>query len=112
MGVPWRFVYGADQADQVLSGVAVLPLRVWTWISVPAGISASQRTRPQLETVSVSLAFDVNVPFVPAAASRTCTRPGLDVARKTSPVFARTRFVTCSAGKDVTMVHDRSARTR
>ena len=96
----------------MLSGVAVLPLRVCTWISVPGGSSASQRTRPQLETVSVSRALDVNVPRVPGVASRAWTRPGLDVARSTSPVFPWSRLVTCSAGKEVTMVQVRSARTR
>jgi hypothetical protein len=96
----------------VLSGVPVFPLRVWIWISVPGGNSASQRTRPQLETVSVSFAFEVKVPRPPAPGSRTWTFPGLDVARNTSPLRARTRLVSCSAGKDEIIVHDLSGRTR
>src|SRR6185503_10096982 len=78
MGSPSLRAYGADQSDQVLSGVPVFPLRVWTCTSAPAGSDASQARRPQLETVSVSLTFEVNVPRAPAPPSSK-TLPGFDV---------------------------------
>jgi hypothetical protein len=89
----------------------VLPLRVCTSTRVPAGTVASQRTRPQVETVSVSLTFETNVPAAASRASRACRRPGFDVdATIASP--SRPSAVTCSAGSVATIAHDRSSRRR
>ena len=85
MGSPPARLAGADQSVHVESGVAVLPALVWTRTSVPGGAVPSHETRPQLETVSVSLTFETKVPSAASVASKARTRAGFAVTRAASP---------------------------
>ena len=90
----------------------MLPLRVCTCTSPPAGAVASQRTCPHDDTVSVSLTFETNVPRAPAAGSTTWIFPGLAVAMDTLSPGPRKSAVTWSAGKEDSIAHVRSLRMR
>ena len=58
-------------ADQVASGVAVLPVRTETTMVVPVGTSAFQVTAPAFTTTPASNTRDVNVPLAPNGLIRT-----------------------------------------
>src|SRR5206468_10828227 len=70
----------ADQADQVPSGVAVLPLLVSTRMPVPAGRVAVQVAVPQVELLPESKTIELNVPVETYAADviESATRAGCE----------------------------------
>ena len=60
----------------------------------------------------MSFTLETKLPAGAGPASRAWIRPGFDVARYTSPDAVRRRLVTCSAGKDASMVQVRSSWIR
>ena len=76
------------------------------------GAVPSHETRPQVETASVSLTFDTNVPSVAVAPPIANTRAGFDVTRVAPPSGEAERAVTCSAGSDATSAQRASSPTR
>ena len=100
------------QSVHVASGVAVLPRRVSSFTVVPAGVSPSQLSRPQLASDSASLTLDTKLPWAAGAPSSDSTRAGFAVTSATLPFAVRTMPVTCSAGSVATSSQRSFAVTR